>query len=144
MSDTNCVLCGEPFKPEHFYDEAKTKPVDTGYGVRPDGEKVCFSCCGKTDAEELRTTGRLVGYFTYSTPGINHARSAPRDQYVGSPTFTNWPGTLKISTYTHVRVSRNNFGATRLDFWFTWEGRTYHGVNIGDNQIARVRRVKGA
>lgn len=41
-----------------------------------------------------------------------------------------------------IKRSKNSFGAERNDFWFIFEGKKYWGVNIGDNQIARVKRVK--
>jgi len=41
-----------------------------------------------------------------------------------------------------TRHSQNNWGAKRIDVWFNFDGHTWHGVNIGDNDIVRCRRNK--
>lgn len=41
-----------------------------------------------------------------------------------------------------VSVSRHNWGIWRTDLWFYADGSTWHGVNIGDNDIVRCRRNK--
>jgi hypothetical protein len=41
-----------------------------------------------------------------------------------------------------VRHSRNNFGAQRTDVSFNYAGSRWHGVNIGANDILRVKRCK--
>lgn len=41
------------------------------------------------------------------------------------------------------RVSKNNWGITRLDVWFRIDGKLWWGVNIGDNDIVRARKIKG-
>lgn len=56
---------------------------------------------------------------------------------------TNWPGTLRFRIGGAVRHSRNNFGARRIDVWFSAQGREWHGVNLGDSQILRCKRLKG-
>jgi hypothetical protein len=45
-------------------------------------------------------------------------------------------------TVARYRKSRNNFGATRTDVWFYLDGKTWHGVNVGDNDILRVKKTK--
>lgn len=110
--------------------------LGTGYGINADGSKTCYACVALVDARALRETGRLTGYLSLNgSKNINAVHSGL------SGKFTNWPGTLSIPVYS-VRKSRNNFGASRFDFWFDWEGSRYWGVNIGDNDIARVRRIK--
>lgn len=42
----------------------------------------------------------------------------------------------------NVRKSRNNFGAERIDVDFNFDGSRWHGVNVGDNEILRVKRCK--
>jgi len=43
-----------------------------------------------------------------------------------------------------VRFSHHNFAGKngRRDFWFTINGQKWHGVNIGDNDIVRAKRLK--
>jgi len=112
-----CTTCGKDCIPDG---------ISTGYAIMED-KKICYTCAGKMDENELRTTGKLIGYLTESN----------------CPIFCNWPGTFKVQAKYYKR-SKNNFGAWRTDFWFIWEGRNYWGVNIGDNQIARVKLIKKA
>lgn len=139
-NDFYCIDCRE------------TKPIakegGTGYATLADGSKVCYACAGLRDARKLRETGKLVGYLTIDSPASRTDMEARRTlrkinaRYTGnSGTFSNWPGTFKVKTGS-IAYSRNNFGADRLDFWFSWEGARYWGVNVGDSQLARVRRVK--
>lgn len=57
---------------------------------------------------------------------------------------TQWAGKL-IGTAHHQRKSWHNMAGRdgRTDVWFEFDGSTWHGVNIGDSQILRVRRTKG-
>jgi len=110
----NCAKCGE---------EIIQHGVGTGYAVNSQKEIICYKCCGSIDAEELRTTGKLYGYFT-------------------GDFFTNWPGSLSIPV-KGKSVSRNNFGARRTDFWLTWEGHSYHGMQVGDfSECAFIKVLK--
>ena len=148
METVICSQCGKECLPTIFYDAEKTKPMDTGYGVDKDGNKVCFECCGANDEKTLEETGKLFGYLICDSSGLmtdSAGRASMKRQraiWTGiSGTFTNWPGTLRIKTGA-IKRSVNNFGAERLDFWFTWKGNKYHGVNVGDNQCATVKRVE--
>lgn len=149
MDKVFCSQCGKECVPTFFYDDEKTRPMNTGYGTDKDGNKICFECCGKNDEKTLEETGKLFGYLYCGCHGVHSdatARASMRKNraaYTGiSGTFQNWPGTLKIHTGP-IKHSWNNFGAERLDFWFIWRGNTYWGVNIGDKQCARVVRIKG-
>ena len=44
----------------------------------------------------------------------------------------------------HTTTSFHNFAGRdgRRDVWFTLDGSRWHGVNIGDNDIVRVKRCK--
>ncbi len=101
----------------------------TGYGVTLDNEKHCFQCCAEIDAEELEKSGK--GFF-YLSKNLD-----------GSWKVTNWPGTFKVPVQ-NIRISDHNFAGRngRRDVWFNWHGSRWHGVNIGDNQIVRVKRIK--
>lgn len=104
---------------------ATSNGFTTGYGVDRDGKKICFECCGKNDREQLEQTGKLSGYYTGGK-------------------FMNWPGTFSVHVYSY-RKSWHNFAGRdgRTDFWFSLNGRNYHGVQIGHlNECATVRRVK--
>ena len=114
---THCPRCHRPFS-----DFAT--PCTTGYGTLPSGEQICFACCADEDRKEMREKGRITLYLT--------------DHEV-----TNWPGTLRFkvlekrSSY-HNMVGRNG----RTDVWFKDEaGNRWHGVNIGNSQILRCRKV---
>lgn len=117
-----CADCGEK--------KVHTDSFTTGYGVGPNGEKVCYACCGKRDSAEMTERGRAVLYLTVRE---------------GKPVVTNWPGTLTLP----VRYSRkgcHNIAGVREDVYFTGpDGREWWGVCIGRNtQICRVRRLKAA
>lgn len=60
----------------------------------------------------------------------------------GQDTVGTWnKGT--VWAITRSSVSRNNFGARRTDVWFTALRSKWHGVNIGDNEIVRAKRIQG-
>ena len=118
MNNTTCSKCNQAFKAtEHT----------PGYGVKADGSKVCFECCGLEDLAELKA---LTG-------------NAKKVLYLANNEVTNWPGTLKIKP-SNIRTSNHNMAGRngRTDVWFRVGGKQFHGVNIGDNQILRVKAVK--
>lgn len=128
-----CARC----KKEIFCDP---QSLATGYGLTTQGDKHCYACCGEIDLEDMRATGRATLYLSKGADGWR----------VG-----NWPGTLTRPVYGDARIhgsatvpgprmSRHNFAGNngRRDFWFTVDGDTWHGVNIGDSQIAHCRRVQ--
>lgn len=90
---------------------------------------ICYSCCAENDTRDMIDTGRAVLYLT----------EGPTDQFFVS----NWPGSLKIEPY-RVRKGAHNIAGTRYDVWFSFDGKPWHGVNIGDNQILRCKRIKHA
>lgn len=107
------------------------KPVGTscgtGYGYNKENQIVCYECCGKIDESEMKANKKHFGYLV---------------QREGRYFFTNWPATLNIPV--HVRKSFHNFAGRdgRRDFWFTAYGKSWHGVNIGDNECATIRALK--
>jgi len=126
--------------------EAICDGLRTGYATKADGSTLCYACCAIEGAKKLRETGKLVGYYVAKHriyDGLGIIRYGQGRDAMEDGTFGDWSGTLSIPVKgTNARRSINNFGAERIDFWFTWEGSCYRGVNIGDNQIARVRRIK--
>ena len=115
ISNIVCVDCG--FKTVHHSD------FTTGYGIDANNRHVCFECCGKRDAQTMREKGKYMLYYS-------------------SGKITNWPGTLSFTPY-FSRESQHNIGGKRIDFWFMFEGRVWHGYQIGRwNEIAHVRQTK--
>lgn len=105
-------------------------PHTTGYGYRADKpkRKICFDCTGKNDRERLIVENEIVLYLV---------------QKNGHYFAQNWPGSLSIPL-AGVKVSDHNFAGRngRTDVWFAVGNNYWHGVNIGDNQILRCKRVK--
>ena len=83
---------------------------------------------GEMELQMLQERGRGMAYLT------------ERD---GKARVSLWAGTV-LAEYVHVQKSWHNFAGRdgRRDVWFYWEGAQWHGVNVGDNQILRVRRNK--
>jgi len=80
----------------------------------------------------LKQRGRGVLYLDLS--GTNDARAC---------TVETWDGGTKIPGRI-TRVSWHNMAGSRgrTDVDFDFDGSRWHGVNIGDNEILRVRRCK--
>ena len=107
--------------------ERPPESIGTGYATDKDGNKICYSCCGKEDAEYMRVNGKNTLYLTSNGETSGHV--------------SNWPGTLKIPC--HIKRGRHNIARYRYDVWFKFEGRTWHGVQYGDNtQIVHCKRTK--
>lgn len=87
---------------------------------------VCYACCAEVDKEAMRLHGKTVLYVVLKD---------------GQYKVTNWPGTLTLEPWK-VSKGRHNMARTRLDVWFNFEGSTWHGVNIGDNDLLRCKRTK--
>lgn len=107
-----------------------SKPVPagdcgTGYARTRKGALVCYACCGVNDRRQL-------------------VRESHSTLYLSGGTVSNWPGTLKIPAFT--KQTRHNWrDVQRTDCWFTGpDGRQWHGVNLGDNQIVRCRKLKAS
>jgi hypothetical protein len=110
--------------------EHKTHESDfsTGYATDSEGNKICFECCGKKDAETLSNLGPKDKFSLYLNT---------RDKVL-----TNWPGTLKINV-PYIRTGRHNMAGKRYDTWFSFAGKNFHAVQYGDNtMIAHIKAVK--
>lgn len=78
----------------------------------------------KRELENMRLTGKALLY-------LHNANS------VGT-----WDGTFNFPVH-YQRTGGHNMAGKRLDLWFRGpEGATWHGVNIGDNQIVHCKRNK--
>lgn len=94
----------------------------SGAGIM-DNKTYCYPCCGKHDSQNMRR-------------GVNMVL------YLGKNEVQNWCGSLKF-VIDRQSKSRHNFGIERRDVWFTDEhGQKWHGINIGDSQLLRCRRLK--
>jgi hypothetical protein len=81
------------------------------------------------ELEALKASGRGVLYLTRNADG--------------SHSVSQWSGGLCRPVYALRKSWHNMAGKNgRTDFDFSFDGSRWHGVNIGDNQIARVRRCK--
>jgi hypothetical protein len=108
-----------------------------GYGYQSKDDllfPVCYACCGKEDEKQMRETGKAVLYLSHEVKGES------KIHYAG-----NWPGTLKIRIGGAIKYSWHNFAGKdgRRDVWFKFDGSWWHGVNIGDNDLLRCKRLKG-
>ncbi len=56
-------------------------------------------------------------------------------------TVGSWDGSHKWQC--HIQHGSHNIARTRIDVWFTTtDGSRWHGVNLGDNDIVRCKRLK--
>lgn len=93
---------------------------------------ICYPCCAENDRRDMIATGRAVLYLVDSQASVGRAY-----------TVQNWPGSLSLPV-RYSKSGRHNIARRRVDVWFTGpDGAEWHGVNIGDNQILRCRRIKG-
>jgi hypothetical protein len=114
-----CAHCGGIF--------GKGDGSGSGYAVAPDDSLICYACMGVKDRADLEA----------AKPGERFTHYMEADG-----TITNWPGTMKIRPH-YVKRGRHNIGRTRTDAWFTFGGKPFHAVQIGEhNQIARIRALK--
>lgn len=140
MRPTKCYKCHASFPviPPNF-----TGP--SGYGVVQQKNRrryVCYDCCSKTDMAYMRKHGKNTLYFSYSSPCNNPQFTHSGTNMTASDYLvSNWPGGINIRP-TRVRRGKHNIARERWDVWFTFEGTEWHGVNIGDNQILRCKRIQ--
>lgn len=120
----NCFRCNKAIP--------RAKEISAGYGADKEGNPMCYTCCGVVDKEYMLVHGRHSGLYL--------SRNSSNDGYeVG-----NWPGSIKFKVGV-VKKSWHNFAGKdgRIDFWFSGpDGKTWHGVCIGDMQLCRVKRNK--
>jgi hypothetical protein len=101
----------------------------TGYGITAKGKKVCYSCIGEMDRDEMSNAKKGDKFTMYLTMKDGKAK-------VG-----NWPSSFVIPV-GYVRKGRHNFAGVRYDVWPRINGREFHGVQYGDNtQICHLRCI---
>ena len=134
-SNPNLLDCGHPPTP--------TNGGGTGYGKDNDDKSFCYECCGERDRQELRDMKPGDRTIHYLCVDLDDKRPGAAIGY----TVQNWPGTMKIKVDRSKQSSIRNRQAAlgyvgRIDVWFTFEGRRFHGFNMGDNMVLRIRRIK--
>lgn len=83
----------------------------------------------QAELKAMRETGRAVLYLFKDAAGKYSVGTWCSEPYRRAPV-------------KRVSVSRHNLGIWRTDVWFYADGSTWHGVNIGDNDIVRCSRNK--
>lgn len=129
-----CVDCGAAF-PTH----PPRYTGGAGYGTArepgPEGPAgdYCYPCAATRDRRYMAREGRVDLYLVMGAA----------TRY----TVQNWPGSLVIKPTDwreHPRGSGGFGGARRVDVWFCGpDGQRWHGINRGDSQVVRCKRLKG-
>jgi len=86
----------------------------------------------EAEMEALKKNGRGILYLTCVKTDCDQHYDV--HDWMGNIVYRN----ASISKSFHNFCGRNG----RTDVWFTFDGSRWHGVNIGDNQILRVKRLK--
>ena len=117
--------CGHPPGPSAFM----LNGTGVGYGIDPETRRtMCYECCAETDRKRMRSTGRATLYLARRADGYH---------------IVNWPGTLDIRPL-RVESGKHNIAKTRLDAWFAFEGKRWHGVSYGENpEVLHAKRMEG-
>ena len=122
LSTYTCSVCNK--------EKQITKDWRTGCIESPDGEKICFDCCGAIEADELH-------HLDFDTTLCMHVKQVnEREIYI-----TNWPETLKIPVAGYI-LGKYNFIGRRADYYFKFRGNCYKAKKVGDTSMAHVRRIK--
>ncbi len=113
MTDKTCADCGAT--------------IEDGQSavLREKGKRVCYSCAALREFDDLVRRGQGVLYLTGSE-------------------LTNWTGIMRFNVRLETFSKHGGgFGSQRTDAWFTGpDGHTWHAINRGDMDLARVRRVQ--
>lgn len=119
----------------------------SGYGRDDLGRRHCFVCCGEHDVAYMRKRGRNTLYLTLEAGAVTDGRAMPMNDHEAARKawkVSNWPGSLEIRPLM-VRKGYHNMARVRYDVWFRFDGKTWHGVQYGDNtQILHCRQTKAA
>ncbi len=125
-------------------DSSTTPPTCCGYIMQFQGHGA-FSPDGKVEFTKEQTDAHnaLLGQAEWEGM-LKHGKGLLylTHEEVGG-WVSNWVGTHKVKAY-HIRASFHNFAGRngRRDVYFMLDGSRWHGVNVGDSQICRVKRCK--
>lgn len=116
------------------------KTIDAGYVFNFQGHGA-FSPEGRVDIakDDIEAHNAAVA----ETEWANLVESGRGILYWDGRNVSNWTGSISLPA-DRVSSSWHNMAGKdgRTDVWFRINGVRWHGVNIGDNQILRVKRVK--
>jgi len=120
MRTFHCDHCG--------LDKERKENGGTGYADTPFG-RACYECCAAIDREWIRNNRKDTLYLTKDAEG--HYK------------ISNWPRSFTIFPYRVRKTSASFFGrhGIRTYAWFTFEGKAWLGINQGDMDILRCRRL---
>jgi hypothetical protein len=98
---------------------------------------------GEMEWTALKKHGRGVLYLSKKDIPACPPSNGIQPMELKALIVSTWAG-ANFSRVYHSRKSFHNFagGDGRTDVWFMLDGSRWHGVNIGDNQLCRVKRCK--
>jgi len=102
----------------------------------------CLNCASTFEREELDKSEKSVWYILSKTPD-----SDPRNAYPNTYPASGqcWIGNaMRVSGRYKSRRIHSPIGGRiqRINVWFSHNDKHYHGVNLGDNNIVRCKRIK--
>lgn len=107
--------------------ESPHSSVTRGYATDLTGKVICWDCATKIELEYMRQNGKNTLYLV------------KRDNKYH---VTDWTGKVDF-VVKEYSTSRHNIGRVRIDVWFTFEGKTWHGYQIGDyNEVCHCQVTK--
>jgi hypothetical protein len=119
-----------------------------GYGFNDRGQKICYSCCGEIDREDMMRFGEIVLYLSKFDDKEWEALKVIGKGLSKSHRYklSNWPGTLIIQPF-HVHTSKGRgFGGTYPIEHVAFvgpDGYEWYGRCAGhSSQLTRCRRKK--
>lgn len=134
-------------------DPATNPPTCCGYIFNFTGHGA-FAPCGRVQLQngvvrdlvqdEINEHNRLLGEIEWTAlkkhgRGVLYLTRDKDDHYkVATWVDSNHVFPWRVSKSWHNFAGHNG----RTDVWFNLDGSSWHGVNIGDNQICRVKRCK--
>jgi hypothetical protein len=134
--------------------------IGAGYAIVTESDgterRICYDCSAERERAHMREHGKTTLYLVESTEELPcecppawaaHHHPGRQTHQVKRFSVTDWPGRLviKLPDGYYPRKGRHNIAGTRRDVWFTFEGRTWHGVQYGeDTQLLHCRRLKGS
>ncbi len=129
-----CHTCADSIILDCGHKPSPRASFTTGYATTSDGKKICYQCAANADRADMVKTGRATLYLVDSQGSKGYPFSVQ-----------NWPGSLTFAvTYSKRNRYGGGFGAQRTDAYFVGpDGKPWHAINRGDNQIVRCKRMKG-
>lgn len=127
-----CWHCNRtlPYRDEDNLTRGVTMAI--GY-VETERGRHCFDCQALFDLAYLKEHGALIMYIVHE-PDVPRRRTVPCKAVNFAQTLT-FDAKCKSSVHRIVKLK-----VQRIDAWFNGpDGQRYHGINIGDNDILRVK-----